>query len=335
MPGPAPIRRPPFSMRFPRFGLIERFRRRVPPIDRPPVTLDRRRIYILPTRHGLLFITVLLAMLLGSINYNNNLGFLLTFLLGGMAFISILYTARNLSGVTVLSALGGPVFAGERARVKVQVRASHAGGVVRPSIRFELPDGDPAGVSLDPDETAQVEIELKTRRRGILKPGPLVVSTRYPLGIFRAWARPHPPVEIPVYPRPMPGPFTLAAGGDRQGADDGEGGIGAEDFEGLRSYQPGDAIQHISWKTLSRGQGVHTKVFTGGAGSAVTVDWATTSGADTEGRLARMCHLVIEADRRHLVYGLRLPGRELPPDRGTPHLHRCLTALARFGSDGD
>ncbi len=332
MSGSAPVRRPPFFMRFPRFGLIERFRRRVPPIDRLPVTLDRKRIYILPTRHGLLFITVLLAMLMGSINYNNNLGFLLTFLLGGMAFISILYTARNLSGVTVLSALGGPVFAGERATVKVQVREP---APVRPSIRFELPDGEPAGVSLDPEETAQVKIELKTRRRGILRPGPLVVSTRYPLGIFRAWARPHPPVEIPVYPKPAPGPFTLTAGGDRRG-DDGEGGgIGAEDFEGLRSYQAGDPIQHISWKTLSRGQGVHTKVFTGTTGAAVTVDWAATAGGDIEGRLARMCHLVLEADRRHLVYGLRLPGRELPPDRGTPHLHRCLTALARFGSDGD
>ena len=43
-----------------------------------PHTLRRNHIYILPSRMGLLFLLVLVAMLLASINYNNNLGLLLT-----------------------------------------------------------------------------------------------------------------------------------------------------------------------------------------------------------------------------------------------------------------
>ncbi|NEK64964.1 MAG: DUF58 domain-containing protein, partial [Xanthomonas perforans] len=36
-----------------------------------PIVLDRRRIYVLPTRFGLFVTALLLAMLLGALNYNN------------------------------------------------------------------------------------------------------------------------------------------------------------------------------------------------------------------------------------------------------------------------
>jgi len=61
-----------------------------------PVRLDLRRIFILPTRSGIIFGLILMAMLIGSINYNNSLGFLLTFTLVGLGLVSILHTFRNL-----------------------------------------------------------------------------------------------------------------------------------------------------------------------------------------------------------------------------------------------
>lgn len=75
-----------------------------------PIKLRHRYLYILPTRHGLVFFAILMAILVGSINHNNNLGFILAFLLGGISFISIFHTFRNLSGLTLLSARATPVF---------------------------------------------------------------------------------------------------------------------------------------------------------------------------------------------------------------------------------
>ena len=49
------------------------------------IVLVQRRVFILPTRHGLIFAAVLLLMLTGSINYNLSLGFVLTFLLARVA----------------------------------------------------------------------------------------------------------------------------------------------------------------------------------------------------------------------------------------------------------
>ncbi|MCJ7773902.1 MAG: hypothetical protein MUP22_12315, partial [Desulfobacterales bacterium] len=80
-----------------------------------PYELHWRRIYILPTAQGFLFIIILTGMLIGSINYSNNLGFLLTFLLGSMTFISMLYAIRNLTGIRILTSGAEPVFAEEPA----------------------------------------------------------------------------------------------------------------------------------------------------------------------------------------------------------------------------
>ena len=68
-----------------------------------PIRLDRHRIYVLPTRFGILFSAVLLVMLLGALNYNNNPALLLTCLLGGVAINSMLGAFRNLDGLALRS----------------------------------------------------------------------------------------------------------------------------------------------------------------------------------------------------------------------------------------
>ena len=58
--------------------------------------LTQRNIYILPTRAGLMFAATLMVLLLASINYQLNLGYVLTFLLAG-------------SGVVLAGSKCGPV----------------------------------------------------------------------------------------------------------------------------------------------------------------------------------------------------------------------------------
>ena len=48
-----------------------------------PVSIDRRRVYVLPTRFGLFYYALLMCMAAGALNYNNNPALLLCLLLGG------------------------------------------------------------------------------------------------------------------------------------------------------------------------------------------------------------------------------------------------------------
>ena len=49
--------------------------------------LTQRNVYILPTRAGFMFALTLLTLLLASINYQLNLGYVLTFLLAGSGVV--------------------------------------------------------------------------------------------------------------------------------------------------------------------------------------------------------------------------------------------------------
>lgn len=294
-----------------------------------PHRLDRRRLYILPTRYGLLFIVLLTAMLIGSTNYNNNLGFLLTFMLGSMGLIALVHTYLNLVGIRIMSIGARPVFAGQTVRFDIRVRAGKRNRV---GIRFSFPQGASTDAERLPaagDET--VQIPLPALRRGFLRPGPLRISTLFPTGLFVAWYEFRTDAACPVYPHPL----TARVNSVMQMAGNGEqedvGGKGVDDFEGLKPYQPGDPLRHISWKAYAKGKGLYSKSFSGLTGSVRMIDWDELVEKDMEKRLSILCGLVLKAHGEKQEYGLKLPGSFIEPAWSDAHKHKCLLALAIFG----
>jgi uncharacterized protein (DUF58 family) len=67
----------------------------------------------------------------------------------------------------------------------------------------------------------------------------------------------------------------------------------------------------------------------------VWLDLALAQGGDLEHRLAVLCRQVLDAEAQGLAFGLRLPGFLVPLGQGEDHKHRCLAALATFGSDDE
>ena len=70
-----------------------------------PLTLAYRHVYVLPTVFGVWFGVLLATLLLGGLNFNNNMALLLGFLLGAIAQLTTLLAYRNLVGMT-LTAIG-------------------------------------------------------------------------------------------------------------------------------------------------------------------------------------------------------------------------------------
>jgi uncharacterized protein (DUF58 family) len=286
-----------------------------------PVVLDRHRVYIFPTGQGLVFVLVLIAMLAGSINYSNNLGFLLVFLLGGIFLVSMIHTYRNLLGIRVVSVSADPVFAGENAVFDVYLRP---GGHPRKAIAVSVRKNRGTITDLSPHGDEKITIVIPTRQRGRFVPESIVVATVYPLGLFRAWTVLRPGVGCIVYPVPIIGPIVSAGEGKERG----------DDFKGLKSYEPGDSFRHIAWKTLSRGHGVLTKDFRGSRESDLIFDYHDLGPDNVETRLSRLCGMVLQAGREARKYGMVLPGRTISPGSGSAHRHRCLKSLALYGKYG-
>jgi len=299
-----------------------------------PVVLTQRRIFIVPSGSGFVFALVLAVMLLGAINYELGLGHALVFLLASIGVVAILHTFRNLLALAISPGRAEPVFVGEQARFVVQIDNPTA----RPRHALELGFGKtpPLFFELAAGERRSLKVSVPATQRGRLDPGRLTLATRYPLGLLRAWSYPHPPLSCLVYPRPLPSPLPPA-----QVADGTSGGRNEDssddDFAGLRQRQPGDSLRHVAWKVAARdgaGAPLLVKQFAGGGSGERWLDWeATQSGGDVESRLSLLAGWVLAADRESIPYGLRLPGREIPPGAGVAQRAACLEALALHGEN--
>jgi uncharacterized protein (DUF58 family) len=299
--------------------------------DGEQITLARRRVYILPTRQGLLYGLALFVMLLGSMNYSNSMGFMLTFMLASLGLIAMHACHANLNGLTLAAGRVDAVFAGETARFHIQL--FNAGREPRTGLVVGAEDGDTTvSGDLEAGEYGNISVPLPARRRGWLTLGRLSVETTYPLGLFRAWSWVHMDMRVLVYPAPAqhapPLPPPLEGHGAGRPSEQGD-----EDFSGLRSYRAGDSPRHIAWKASAREQMLLTKQFTGSGDQTRWLDIALLPQFDLEERLTILCRWVLDAHAQNLHYGLRLPGDSVPPGHGDAQRERCLQMLALSGSD--
>jgi uncharacterized protein (DUF58 family) len=303
------------------------------------VTLDRRRVYILPTTPGLAFGVAVLLLLVGSINYSLQLGYLLTFLVTSMAIVGMHSTHANLVHIVLRGVRVEPVFAGDVA--VFEITATNPSTVDRFALRFAFQppprrDRHAAAPAAPPMVTVElparglrnVHVPLPAPARGRLPAPRIVVETRFPFGLWRAWAYLTPALTATVYPAPEEDapPVPLAAGG---GGDSIGMASSGDDFAGVRPYQPGDAQKLIAWRLAARSEDLSVKQFEATGGGELMLDFdALPPGMDLEARLSRLTRWVLDADAAHARYGLRLPDAMIFTGSGAQHREHCLTALA-------
>jgi uncharacterized protein (DUF58 family) len=246
-----------------------------------------------------------------------------------MGMMSMLHAFRNMAQLQVRAGHTDPVFAGNTAQFAFHF---HNHGNL-PRYRLTLHDEHGHGTIFDipAQQSVKIMLAVPAARRGRLRTGQLTLYTGFPLGLFHAWSYLDFDTHCLVYPQPA-APTALPA----SAAQDGTGisaAAGDEDFAGLRSYVAGDALQRIAWKALAREQGLQIKQFSALQGSELWLDWNLAPAAGTEQKLQIIARWVLDAEAQGLLYGLRLPGTELPPQHGTAHRDECLRALALFGLD--
>lgn len=296
-------------------------------MDPATTTLRPGRVYILPTGVGLVFGLMAFAMLLGSMNYNNNLSFVLTFFLIGIGFVAMHQCQRNLVGLELTFAGADPVFAGQAIRYRVAV--TNRSRSARFGIRLYVPGASSDLQDLQAGASKVFTLTVPTRHRGWITLDRFGVRTLFPFELFSAWAWLHMDIRGLVYPAPAsdapPPPPTMTAHGHRQHDARGE-----EDFAGLRKYHEGDSPRHVAWKAYARSGQMLSKQFAGADTSSQWFDFDELRGFDVEQRLSILTRWIVNADRTLEDYGLRMPGVEFPPAHGDAHRRRCLEALALF-----
>jgi len=298
--------------------------------DATATTLRPGRVYILPTGVGFVFGLMTFAMLLGSMNYNNNLSFVLTFLLAGVGFVAMHQCQRNLVGLELTFAGTDPVFSGQTIRFRIAI--TNQSRNARYGIHLYHDDAESNVHDLRPGESKIFVLPIATERRGWVKLERFGVRTLFPFELFHSWAWLHMDLHGLVYPAPSDDapepPASRAAHGHRQHDARGE-----EDFAGLRKYNEGDSPRHVAWKAYARSGQLLSKQFSGADTSSQWFDFDDVPLADHEQRLSILTRWIVDSDRTQEDYGLRIPGSEYRPAHGDAHRRQCLEALALFNSN--
>ena len=294
--------------------------------------LTQRNVFILPTRAGFMFALTLLVLLLASINYQLNLGYVLTFLLAGSGAVSMHLTHATLRGLSLHLRPPAPVYAGQPARLEAVLTSP---GRARFGIGLKLHDAPPSSLvwSNVPDGgQASAHLAFVPARRGLHSLPTLSVETRFPLGLFRAWSLWRPASSLLAYPRPeTPAAALPAARPVPSGAPQARRATSGE-TDGVRSYRRGDPPKLVVWKkaakALAGGGELVMRETAASAHQELWLDWQACGALANEDRLSRLAAWVVAADRAGTDFGLRLPGTEIAAGGGEVQRRRCLEALA-------
>ena len=310
---------------------------------RDSILLTQRTVYILPTGPGFMLAATVLVLLVASINYQLNLGYVLTFLLTGCAVVGMHVCHGNLRGITLNLVTPEAQFAGASVAVGVHLQST------RRSIRYGL------GVAvLGTDHwswtdvpaqgTATVHVAFTPQRRGLHRIPTLTAETRFPLGTFRVWTVWRPAAEVLVYPKPEAHPPPLPAGEPRAGGTAAVQHHSTGEYDGVRAYRRGDPLKLVVWKKAAKSNELVSRdaqqvqrfelwldlARTGAPGVVGGPGALTGSTAHLEAGISRLCAWLLLAEKQGLLYGLRLGAQEIAPGSGPAHRQQCLQALALY-----
>ncbi|MDO8249368.1 MAG: DUF58 domain-containing protein [Rhodoferax sp.] len=291
------------------------------------ITLTQRNVYILPTRPGFMLGATLLLLLLASINYQLNLGYLLTFLLAGSTLVGMHVCHGTLRGMTMNLIAPDAQFAGASTVIGINLQNTRRS--IRYGIGLAVLGSDQwVWTDVPAQGMATVHIAFKPGRRGLHRVPALTAETRFPLGTFRVWTVWRPAAQVLVYPAPETLPPPLPPGEPRAGGAAAAHPPASGDYDGVRAYRRGDPLKLIVWKKAAKSDELVSRDAMPMQRHELWLDPLHAGTVHPEQQLSRLCAWVLQAEKQGLDYGLRLGPLEINPGRGEAHKRRCLQALA-------
>ena len=243
---------------------------------RLPVRFDRRRVYVLPTRFGLFFALLLLAMWLGALNYNNNPALMLCLLLAGAANTSLLAAHLQLSGLQRRGVRRRPGAGRRDARRAIAPFAPIPDAHVADCAWTAMASRPTLSLA---DGNGQAVFSLPTQRRGWLdlRAHPrldhaaagtcpcmgLRLARRAVARVSRAGAART--CRCPTAPARRHALARVHPSGD--------------DVHHLRAYRRGDARRTIAWKPSARRDALLVREYEQPLGADVVLDWRQIPGS--------------------------------------------------------
>ncbi len=297
-------------------------------------TAKADQIYIIPTGHGLMFAFGILVMVLTAATYNNNLIYLLGFLLFAVLVVSMLMTHQNLKGARLIQVWAEDCEAGQDIPIRFRIANRGQNEVYALRVRargqkIDLGRG-PQVLQLKEADSQNASLIIPAKPRGVYTCPNLILESVYPLGLFRAWkSNPQTHLKIYVYPQ--------ARGSQKLESNllpfEGQHGQNprkdqSSDFREHQLIQPGESVRHVDWKVFAKKSQLLRKTFEEDLGEQYLIDLSRIHQGNLEQKLSQVSLWITKLDQRGASYSLKVGEDLIPFAQGPRHRSRCLRALA-------
>ncbi|MPY24171.1 DUF58 domain-containing protein [Shewanella sp. YLB-07] len=299
--------------------------RRLPPSKQ--VTLAHKSIFILPTGFGLLWASLILLLFILGTNYQNNLIIGLSFLLVSLFNTCIIYSYKNLAGLSLTSSPSPQAYAGETLVFPIKLSSRQA----QFEVLLSYPNNQVNVLKMIKEEPQVSLLQFKNLSRGRIFPRRLKIESRYPLGLCRAWSHIDLANQVIVFANPIESQSELSSLETDDISDTLDKGIhvqGVDEFKGLRQHIPGESLKQVAWKQLAQGRGMLSKEFQQPQGQPLWLTLDNLGSPDIEERISKLTWSIDKLSERGHIFGLVIGQHKIPPSDGESHRLMCQQTIA-------
>lgn len=286
------------------------------------------RVYIIPTRYGVMYGAGTVICVLYGMVYANNLAYLLSFFLLAIFVIGMHQSNSNLKKLDLEKITFEPISANSNNVAQIYIKSKSSDGHIKVYVKSK----DHSDEFLSSIEQIQRnsmhvgKINIKAGKRGKKLLPKLTFFSRYPFGLFYVWKTFKLDMQYYVYPKPegdLPLPLQHLAG-EAVGKNKIQSG---DEFEQHKKYQEGDSEKRVDWKAFARGRSKLIKEFKQNSRGDVELSIKEMS-LSYEQNLQQLSKWVLHCEKQNLNYSLDLNKIIIKSGSGLAHKRRCLKALA-------
>lgn len=288
------------------------------------IVFKHSSIYVLPSKSGVGFIGVALLNFILGINYQNNLILAVYYIMLVILVTSLLYGYANLKGLRLKlitaqadheGAETDAIFELNTNKVRFDISIYHVNSSALKTMN-----------TLSEGHICNLHLPLK---RGVHTLDKFRITSHYPFGLVTVWSYLISTTPIYVYPKPLPNSAELHSFIDKSNMNSDIIDSNGNEFNELKRYQSGMSIHRVSWRHFAKSQTLLVKDYEETQQFNVGFDFNTLSGSIEE-RLSKLCFLMLEAEKNHHPFAVKLPSRTLEMGSGTLHCQRGLEMLSEY-----
>jgi len=271
------------------------------------------------TIFSLVVVLLLFGLFMEAYMHDFNLVYITLFFVFSLAFSAGPIGVLNLGRLQSTFTPSGRFFAHQEGKISLHIynnATTTSWSIIVHGLNAEVPLNYIKGES-----TSIVHLPLTLSKRGTFTYKNVYLESKYPLSTARLKLPIEETYEGLVYPEPKGKSLTSFLNEE-------ETYFGEEkEFEGLREYDGSQKLSHIHWASVAKGE-LSVKTFTKETETPNLVFDFYKAGKDDEIRLSQLTLWVLECEKKHLQFAIRLPHKYL--NSAKESIDDILKALATY-----